>query len=176
VSNPGNGVRRVSDGSVLLVAHSDLFDLRYYSAVAKREFGSVRDAALDYCERGWRAGLNPSRAFDTKYYLRIYDDVRSAGLNPLNITSSMVRPRGDCPEWARDCCPSHRARLTTVSGRVWRPSVIATCLRTFRSMSSCQYTGATTIRWLASFRVDGSFGDGVRAYGRQRLQSRARAL
>jgi hypothetical protein len=83
VSNPGNGVRRVSDGSVLLVAHSDLFDLRYYSAVAKREFGSVRDAALDYCERGWRAGLNPSRAFDTKYYLRIYDDVRSAGLNPL---------------------------------------------------------------------------------------------
>jgi GT2 family glycosyltransferase/glycosyltransferase involved in cell wall biosynthesis len=74
---------QVSDATVLLVAYSELFDLRYYMDVTGREFGSVRDAARDYCERGWQTGLNPSRRFDTKFYLRVNEDVRVAGVNPL---------------------------------------------------------------------------------------------
>lgn len=74
---------RVSDAEVLKIAYSELFDHAYYSRVTAREFGSVRDAARHFCERGWRDGLNPSRLFDTKRYIRLYDDVRSSGRNPL---------------------------------------------------------------------------------------------
>ncbi len=77
------GARRAGDAVVLQVAYSEFFDHAHYSLATGREFGSVRDAARDFCERGWRDGVNPSRLFDIQRYLRLYDDVRSAGLNPL---------------------------------------------------------------------------------------------
>jgi hypothetical protein len=38
---------------------------------------------LHYLFLGFRQGRNPSRTFNTRYYLASYPDVRHGGVNPL---------------------------------------------------------------------------------------------
>lgn len=59
-----------------------LFDASHY--LAQRGPGlSGADALLDYCQTGWRMGLNPSPRFGTDAYLLANADVLRAGMNPL---------------------------------------------------------------------------------------------
>jgi GT2 family glycosyltransferase/glycosyltransferase involved in cell wall biosynthesis len=91
----------VNEASVRRIAESELFDLGHYAAEAGVRFGSVEEGVRHYGERGWRVGLNPSRRFDTKYYLRVYEDVRSAGLNPLEHYLTLGRAENRTPKLGR---------------------------------------------------------------------------
>ena len=58
-----------------------LFDETFYAAAAK--LSTRTSNAAHFVRVGWRRGLNPSRYFDTAYYLRANPDVQRAGANPL---------------------------------------------------------------------------------------------
>ena len=77
------GGRKASQwlGDRRLVESSPLFDDAFYRQLAKID-GSTR-AADHYLSKGWRAGLDPSPFFDTRFYIGRYSDVEAAGINPL---------------------------------------------------------------------------------------------
>lgn len=58
------------------------FDEIYYRS--NYGVGGVVDPRIDYSERGWRLGYNPSPYFDTDFYLRRNSDVAGADINPLD--------------------------------------------------------------------------------------------
>lgn len=74
-----------------------LFDSEYYSAMwrfyesktgTEDSGGEIQAETPDgwllhFATSGWKQGLNPNREFSTSGYLSIYDDVRSAGINPF---------------------------------------------------------------------------------------------
>ena len=47
------------------------------------ELGDLKDAYAHYMSKGWREGRNPSKDFDTEFYLRREGDIRKAGINPF---------------------------------------------------------------------------------------------
>ena len=64
-------------------ALSALFDGAYYRQQTGMEETDPQ-ALLDlYLESGWKEGIDPSRAFSTRYYLDMNPDVRASGHNPL---------------------------------------------------------------------------------------------
>ncbi len=63
------------------IAGTVYFDEVFYRIAANID-DSV-DAAEHYCRTGWRAGLNPSPYFDTRYYRAQYRDVSNSDANPL---------------------------------------------------------------------------------------------
>jgi glycosyltransferase involved in cell wall biosynthesis len=58
------------------------FDTEYYLSTYP-ELALVEDCFRHYMEIGWKEGKNPSRDFDTKFYLRNEGDIRKAGINPF---------------------------------------------------------------------------------------------
>jgi glycosyltransferase involved in cell wall biosynthesis len=44
---------------------------------------SISDCNAHYDEVGWKIGLNPTPWFNTSFYLKTYDDVERAGVNPF---------------------------------------------------------------------------------------------
>lgn len=64
-----------------LLRGSNLFDPQYY----KNECGIkiYTNPEKHYLNIGWKLGLNPSPHFDTKYYLKSYNDVAQKRINPL---------------------------------------------------------------------------------------------
>ena len=66
---------------VQLLKSSDFFDEEYYCANYENLEGL--NPIEHYLIKGWKVGNNPSKKFDTKYYLLIYPDVRKSGMNPL---------------------------------------------------------------------------------------------
>lgn len=78
---------------VVAIKQSLLFDNQYYKRTYK--LSKYVDAARHFCARGWKLGYDPSEHFDVKYYLSAYEDVRSAGINPLvhYITSGASEKR-----------------------------------------------------------------------------------
>ena len=68
---------------VLLKSH-DFFDVEYYINQNEALLHSNYLSLLEhYLMHGWRHGLNPSIRFNGVHYLTLYQDVRSAGINPL---------------------------------------------------------------------------------------------
>lgn len=57
------------------------FDQAYYAAATTLVAGV--DAFEDFMTEGWRRGLDPNPTFSTRYYLRRYQDVAEAGINPF---------------------------------------------------------------------------------------------
>ena len=64
-----------------LLRNSRLFDETFYREQAKLRPSA--NAAIHYLTRGWRTQLNPSRYFNTKFYLDSNADVRASKINPL---------------------------------------------------------------------------------------------
>ena len=58
------------------------FDAQYYRS-QNLDVQDVPDALAHYCEHGWKERRNPNRDFDVGYYLDIYEDIRSANINPF---------------------------------------------------------------------------------------------
>ena len=56
-------------------------DPDYYRAYFPDEVISDCDRHFD--EIGWRLGLNPTAWFNTKFYLKLYDDIAQSGMNPF---------------------------------------------------------------------------------------------
>ena len=69
------------DKDYLLIDSSKLFDKKWYT---KKYLGKQKeDPIKHYMEKGWKDGCNPSKNFDTKFYLSKYPDIARAGINPL---------------------------------------------------------------------------------------------
>ncbi|WP_122553412.1 glycoside hydrolase family 99-like domain-containing protein [Pseudomonas viridiflava] len=73
----------VIDQQVDDISKSGLFDVSYYLAMYPFLEIKPDEAIRHYCERGWKEGLNPSDDFDSESYLRAYNDIRNANLNPF---------------------------------------------------------------------------------------------
>jgi glycosyltransferase involved in cell wall biosynthesis len=58
------------------------FDGKYYLSTYP-ELGSISDPFQHYMTIGWKEGRNPSRDFDTRFYLKNEGDIREAGINPF---------------------------------------------------------------------------------------------
>jgi len=60
------------------------FDLTYYNSQFQKPQFSLIEIAIDhYIKSGWKKGLNPSKDFDSAYYLEANTDVKRANFNPL---------------------------------------------------------------------------------------------
>ena len=64
------------------IVDSGVFDARYYRESYGIE-GDNLNLAGHFCQQGWQAGFNPSRFFNTGFYLEHNSDVRESGSNPL---------------------------------------------------------------------------------------------
>ena len=60
-----------------------LFDSHYYAVQAGEIFPDNKTAFDHFDTVGWKKNLNPSRFFDTRFYLQHNSDVRVEGINPL---------------------------------------------------------------------------------------------
>ncbi|MGW5837767.1 glycosyltransferase [Methylorubrum extorquens] len=60
-----------------------LFDSAYYSMQAGEIFANSKAAFDHFHTLGWKQNFNPSRLFDTRFYIQNYLDVRGANINPL---------------------------------------------------------------------------------------------
>lgn len=59
------------------------FDAEYYLSQGPGIVGEA-DALFDhFMAQGWRAGLDPSPRFSTRFYLESYEDIALAGINPF---------------------------------------------------------------------------------------------
>ena len=76
--NPYDQIRSM----VRLLEKSDLFDKEYYNANYNNYLYDLKPIQ-HYLIKGWKEGNNPSKKFDTKFYLMKYPDVRESGMNPL---------------------------------------------------------------------------------------------
>lgn len=59
----------------------ELFDEEYYREQLPLPLNG--DLLEHYLQSGWRQGLNPSKSFETDYYLGANPDVAESGINPL---------------------------------------------------------------------------------------------
>lgn len=59
------------------------FDERYYLETYAELIDPEVDPFIDFIEVGWKAGRNPSRNFNTRYYLGMNQDVAKSGTPPL---------------------------------------------------------------------------------------------
>lgn len=60
------------------------FDADYYKSQSRALAELTAEEALaHFCEQGWQDGLSPNPEFSTRRYLKAYDDVYSAGINPF---------------------------------------------------------------------------------------------
>ena len=70
------------EAEVEAIRASGLFDVNYYFATYP-DVQLPMDLIRHYCEHGWHEGRNPSKEFDTRYYLETYRDIKDAGINPF---------------------------------------------------------------------------------------------
>lgn len=90
----------------------EFFDPAFYA----NQVTATGTSALEHYERqGWRDGLNPSREFDTRFYMSQNPDVAARGICPLThfIDYGQFDGRRPRPDWARD-------RSLTAEGRQLR--------------------------------------------------------
>ena len=64
-----------------IIESSSFFDKKWYADEYLKN--SNEDPIRHYIVSGWRNNLNPSPAFNTKWYLGRYPDVKKNGINPL---------------------------------------------------------------------------------------------
>ena len=69
------------DNSIGLIKKLNLFDEKFYKE--SYPYIGQLDPLTHYLLTGWKEGKNPSREFDTEFYLEIYPDVEKLGVNPL---------------------------------------------------------------------------------------------
>jgi glycosyltransferase involved in cell wall biosynthesis len=65
------------------IVDSGLFDTDYYMSVCQSYIGEQTNLLAHYLEVGADLGLNPSKYFDTTYYLKCNPDVAQSGMNPF---------------------------------------------------------------------------------------------
>lgn len=71
------------DAFVRACEQLEVFDSVHYAEESQLPNGSFRELLEHYLEEGAARGLNPSPAFDTRYYLSTNPDVVAARVNPL---------------------------------------------------------------------------------------------
>lgn len=67
--------------SIPIIRKLGLIDNEYYYNNYK--YIGELDPLTHYMIKGWKEGNNPSKEFDTKFYLTIHEDVENAGMIPL---------------------------------------------------------------------------------------------
>lgn len=67
--------------SIPIIKKLGLVDNEYYHNNYKHTEGL--DCLTHYIIKGWKDGYNPSKEFDTEFYLTINEDVYTLGMNPL---------------------------------------------------------------------------------------------
>lgn len=75
--------RAPAEKTARLLAASDLFDRKWYSAQYSDVSASGMDPALHYVRHGAAEGRDPGPNFSTRWYLEAHKDVAEAGFNPL---------------------------------------------------------------------------------------------
>ncbi len=77
-----------------ILNESDLFDAEYYIK-NNAPFALGMDPINHYLQKGAKEGYNPSKYFDTNWYINTYNDVKNSGLNPLihYITDGKIENR-----------------------------------------------------------------------------------
>jgi hypothetical protein len=93
--------------AIIKLSGSGLFDQAWYEARYADLLAAESSALVQFCDIGWRRGLQPNFCFDTAHYLAVNGDVRQAGLNPLvhyleygEAENRWPGPHFD-PEWYR---------------------------------------------------------------------------
>ena len=69
--------------AIWTIKFSPYFNAKYYIKQTGGNKKAKRNPAKHYYQYGWKMGLNPSRNFDTKYYLSTHSDVARSGVCPL---------------------------------------------------------------------------------------------
>lgn len=72
-----------SDKNIKLISESSLFDAEWYKEQYFNKSSCNVQIASHYYYIGWMLGFDPSTKFSTNFYLKKYDDVRKARINPL---------------------------------------------------------------------------------------------
>jgi hypothetical protein len=62
---------------------ASFFDIDFYLAQCPQIRDTSTEPIVDFLERGWRLGLDPSPKFSTSFYLQAFPDVAASGMNPL---------------------------------------------------------------------------------------------
>lgn len=72
---------RKLDNDYQLLENSSLFNKKWY--IKKYLKANQINPITHYLSEGWRKGYNPSKKFDTEFYLSKYPEVARSGINPL---------------------------------------------------------------------------------------------
>ena len=145
--------------TILKLSNSGLFDQIWYEAQYGDLLAPESAALVQFCDIGWRRGLQPNICFDTAHYLAVNADVRQTGLNPLmhyleygEAEKRWPGPHFD-PEWYRaaqtltaDCnVLAHylqRQRSAPVNPNGGRRPGSSGC----QARSTSRFTARTTVR------------------------------
>ena len=82
---------RVSVKRKKVIAHSSLFDARWYLK-NNPDIGDV-DPVVHYLEKGYLEGRNPSKYFDNEKYIETHPECKKLGMNPLLHYEVYLRPK-----------------------------------------------------------------------------------
>ncbi len=85
-------------GHTALEIIAPFVDAAFYLASFAADAAARQDPVAHFHEIGWKLGRAPNPDFDTRYYLRMNDDVRAAGVNPLLHYLRFGRAEGRLPQ------------------------------------------------------------------------------
>lgn len=105
-SKEGRKINRLDDihfEEYDIIKKSHLFDEKYY--LEKYPDTIAFDSIKHYIQYGWKEGRNPSRKFNTNFYLRNNEDVKIGNINPLihYIKYGEIEKRNICGD-EKDFC------------------------------------------------------------------------
>ena len=69
--------------NIMIIKNSRFFDKKYYLSNQFNNDEKITNPYKHYYYVGWKKGLNPSKKFNTNFYLETYKDVKKANICPL---------------------------------------------------------------------------------------------
>lgn len=112
--------RSAAHNDIELIIKSGLFDSEWYSKeyLARKET-SQEDAIQHYLKYGAKLGFDPSKEFDTKYYLKRYKTVKESQKNPLLHYLKHGKKNGHLCKESVDVCSQQETNKIDVYISCW---------------------------------------------------------
>ena len=134
---PGQSKEEATADGREAIEASLLFDSDWYRR--QHGLGEYLDVASHYLTKGWKKGWEPSPFFSGEEYLRLYPDVKAAGMNPLLHFEKFGFSEGRYREQLRhrraEIAAAHPECRTDLEGGILRIRITNAC------NAKCRYCG-----------------------------------